>query len=90
MNASAIGRKLKAAENFIAADSAQGSFTLNTWRDDASLNRTSAWPLKHCTGLWRRRVDQPAGLVIFEFEIAADAAAFRVATATLPGMIPCR
>lgn len=90
MRQSDIGQRLIRQANFHAAATASGSFMPDNEHDDWRLGRTSAWVAQHSIGMWRRSVDQPAGRVSFEFEDAADAEAFRVAAATLAGMIPCR
>lgn len=85
-----IGQKLIRQATFPAAATASGSFVACNSHDDWRLGRTSAWVAQHSNGMWRRTVNQPAGLLLFEFEHASDAEALRTASATLPGMIPCR
>lgn len=90
MAADPFFRRLKLAETFVAADAAEGTFKPDDRRDDARLHDTSAWVLENCRGLTRRTVRRHKGYVQFEFEVVAEAEAFRVVTASTPGLILCR
>lgn len=85
-----IARKLRLRETFPAVDAAEGVFRPDNQHDDVRLDRTSSWVNANCMGLWRRTVRRSEGVVVFEFETFADAAAFRAVSASMPGMITCR
>lgn len=90
INASPIGRKLKAIENLTPVDTVQGSFVPDSRHDDDRVHRTSAWIETHRQGLVRRTVRRSQGFLSFEFELQADADAMRAITAARPDMILCR
>jgi hypothetical protein len=75
---------------FAATDTATGRFDSTFPEDHRRLENNHHWCQVYCRGRFRRRLDMAAGRVRFEFEEAADAAAFRTATGRVPSLITCR
>jgi hypothetical protein len=87
---SPIAQKLIAQNTFTVADTATGHFHPDSPNDHWRLDRNAQWCRLYCKNKFRRQLRMAQGVVVFEFEDAADAAAFRRVTARVPSLIACR
>lgn len=71
------------------AGRAIGRFELQGSRDQWRVDRTRQWCQLYSKHPWRCRVNVAAGVIIFEFANASDAACFRDATAASSTLITC-
>jgi hypothetical protein len=87
---SPIAQKLMAQNTFTVAATATGHFHPDSPHDHWRVTRLEQWCRLYCKNKFLRRLRMAQGVVIYEFESAEDAAAFRRVTQRVPTLIACR